>query len=491
MGIATPAEKQPEQLPRVIGRDELNLAEFPLTALAHRVPDGCRELVFQDRIRDQTSGDRIVRKLTVTGDAKYGLPTALDDDVIVALMQTTKEANDFRERTVPFSRMAIVELLGWAKNGQSLRRLDESLHRWLGVTLRYEKAWWDKAAQTWVNESFHIIDNVTIYDQQTARRFQRNSARESLPLSSFAWNEIVFRSFQAQNLKRLDLSTYFRLSLAPARRAYRFLDKRFYRSEILRFDLRDFACEHIGFSRDYTAAKIKEKLQPALDELEAIRFLEPMSREKRYEKVGRGQWKIVFIRRGAEEEEPDSELLKSPEKPAPPPLVMELVHRGVTQATAVELVQRHPAETIQAKLEVFDWLMEKQDKRVAKSPAGYLVKSISDDYAAPKGFESRAARQSRAAAERQTARQAAEQRRRQQEQAARDQAEREAVDAYLQGLTPAERKALEAEALARADPEMRRGCEQAPARLRASLLRNLLRAYVAQELLRGAIPAEA
>src|SRR5262249_39575529 len=154
------------------------------------------------------------------------------------------------------------------------------------------------------NESFHIIDNVTIYDQQTARRLKRNPAQESLPLSSFAWNDIVFRSFQAQNLKRLDLSTYFQLSLAPAKRAYRFLDKRFYRSEILRFDLKDFACEHTGLSRDYTAAKIKEKLQPALDELEAIRFLEPMSREKRYEKVGRGQWKIVFIHREAEDEEP-------------------------------------------------------------------------------------------------------------------------------------------------------------------------------------------
>ena len=65
----------------------------------------------------------------------------------------------------------------------------------------------------------------------------------------------------------------------------------------------------------------------------------------------------------------------------------------MTKGTAEELVQQHPAEFIQPKIDVFDWLVEKQDKRVAKSPAGYLVKSISDDYAAPKGFvsESRAA----------------------------------------------------------------------------------------------------
>lgn len=34
-------------------------------------------------------------------------------------------------------------------------------------------------------------------------------------------------------------------------------------------DLRYFACEHIGFSRTRLAAKIKKKLQPALDELGA------------------------------------------------------------------------------------------------------------------------------------------------------------------------------------------------------------------------------
>ena len=45
----------------------------------------------------------------------------------------------------------------------------------------------------------------------------------------------------------------------------------------------------------------------------------------------------------------------------------------------------------------------------------------------------------------------AEERRHNREQAARDQARRQAVDAYLERLTPAERKALEAEALARAD----------------------------------------
>ena len=162
----------------------------------------------------------------------------------------------------------------------------------------------------------------------------------------------------------------------------------------------------------------------------------------------------------------------------------------MTRATAAELVRQQPVERIEAKLEVFDWLMEKQDKRVARSPAGYLVKSITDDYAAPKGFESKATRQARAEAKRQADRETAEQRRRQREQEARVRAVLEEVDAYLKRLTPAERKALEAEALARAGAEARQGYEEAaPARFRAAMLLDLLREHVAQELGRGAIPA--
>ena len=58
-------------------------------------------------------------------------------------------------------------------------------------------------------------------------------------------------------------------------------------------------------------------------------------------------------------------------------------------------------------------------------------------------------------------------------------------------LTPAERKALEAEALAGADAETRQSYENAaPARFRASVLLGLVREHVAQELLRGVISAE-
>ena len=108
----------------------------------------------------------------------------------------------------------------------------------------------------------------------------------------------------------------------------------------------------------------------------------------------------------------------------------------------------------------------------------------------PRASSAVAERQAREEARQAQEREEAEDRRRQREQAARERALREEVDAYIERLTPAEREALEAEALAQADPEARRAYEEAgPARLRAALLLGLVREHVARELSREAAPS--
>jgi hypothetical protein len=427
------------------GRDELNLAEFPLTTLAHRAPADCKKLVFKDRIRDQGTGEVITRRLTILASEEFGLPTSLDDDVLVGLIQITKRTNNFTERTVRFSRYALIELLGWPDNGQSYTRVEESLKRWLGVTLLYEKAWWDKEEKAWVDEHFHVIDNVTLYDLETRARRRRQGHTEP-PLSSFSWNRVVFRSFQAENVKRLDLKLYFELHHAPAKRAFRFLDKRFYRSRRLEFDLREFACEHVGLSRNYDIGKIKEKLEPSLRELEEKQFLEPLGRAERYVQVGRGAWRVIFIKRA-------SEAPKRLTKARVHALERELVSRGVTEVTATELLARYQPDRIAVKLEVFDWLRENGSDKLFRNPAGYLVKSIEDDYAPPSGFETRLAQAERKQAQEDQRRRTDEERAR---VVAREEAKRESEEApvarYWNSLSPLEQEALKANALSEADP---------------------------------------
>ncbi len=111
---------------------------------------------------------------------------------------------------------------------------------------------------------------------------------------------------------------------------------------------------------------------------------------------------------------------------------------------------------------MFDWLASKHDKRIEKSPAGYLVKSITDDYATPKGFTSRAERKAKEEAKQAQERQAAEQRRQEREETARDKAEKQAINAYWDSLTPEQQAGLDAAAIAQADAEELKLIEQGP-----------------------------
>jgi hypothetical protein len=211
---------------------------------------------------------------------------------------------------------------------------------------------------------------------------------------------VIFQSFQSGNLKQLDLELYLKLRLPTTKRMYRFLDKRFYRRIRLDFDLRTLACEHIGLSRSYAPTELKRRLKPALEELEQLGFLEVLSPDERYSYVKRGTWRIILIRGRRGPSEPDEETSGEPDD-----LVDDLRSRGVTIKTAQELVAGHPATRIRTKIEVFDWLIRNEDKRVGKNPAGYLVASIRSDYQEPGDY--RASAEAEATAQAARARKAA------------------------------------------------------------------------------------
>src|SRR5512135_2827957 len=441
----------PRKDERPLGRDELNLAEFPITLLTDRPLTGVKTLAFEDRHG----------KLTVSGSDAYGLPTAPDADVIVALIQLTKLRNNFTDPTVPFTRYELLNLLGWPDDGPHYQRLDESLNRWVGVTLYYDGCWWDNSIKCRVDAKFHILESVVIIDQEVRRTLR--ARQQPLPLSSFTWNKVFLQSCQANNLKCLDLGVYFGLRSAISKQMYRFLDKKFHIRRDWTFDLREFALEHVGLARTYgDAGKLKAKLQPALEELEAIGFLESMSAADRYSRTGRGAWNIRLVRKlPAPAEAKPAETKPAETKPAEPEptgLERELVERGVTRSVAADLVRDFPADRIAAQIERADWLRETKPKRVADLGA-YLADAIRKDFAAPAGFRSRAER-----AEAEAADHAAHER----EIAARRTKARERevearIAGYWKGLTPDERTALEAEALAGADPADRAAYEAAPA----------------------------
>jgi len=387
-----PAKEIAEDITETCYKDELNLAEFPIAALADRVPHGQLSMVFEDQL-EQREGPPIVRRLTITGSPKNGLPTALDDEIMVGLIQLTKRRNNFTDPKVTFSRYELIELLGWPQSGRSYQRIEEALHRWVGVVLMYENAWWDNTAKSWVDETFHILDNVTLYDRERRKLLRKTIASNGkrpqdqrlgntpLSLSSFRWNEVIFRSFQAGNLKQLDLEFYLGLRLPTTKRMFRFLDKRFYRRERIDFDLKTFACSHIGLSPSYAPTELKRRLKPALEELEVKGFLEPLMPEERYSYKSKGQWRILFIRGSYDRDKDRTESSVESTN-----LITSLVERGVSNRVANILVNRGVHSRIRTKIEVYDWLIQNGDKRISKNAAGFLVTSIRSDYEEPSEY---------------------------------------------------------------------------------------------------------
>lgn len=469
----------PADLQNIGGRDEMNLAEFPITLLSDRVPKGQKAIKFQDKVFDERRGKLITRKVVIEGSEEYGLPTAVDDEVVLALLQIAKQANDFSNREVLFTRLQLIQMLGWPNDGRSYRRIVLSLQRIASITLHYDNAWWDKRRRTWTTRTFHIIDNVEINDSRSAQQ-------ELFPTySRIVWNEVVFDSFQAGFLKGLDYALCVRMKLSTSKRIYRFLDKRFYHRPDWTFELKDFAHEHIGLSRSYEGnAHIARKLQPALDELTELDFLKPLPGSERYLRDG-NTWKIRLVKK-----QHAPTRVTTPEQKPSSPLVAELVARDVTEMTASELVRSHPAEVVTAKLEVFDWMVARGDRRLQRSPAGYLVDSIRKQYAVPKGFVPKAERERLEAEQREKARLEAEERERKQLERTQLAAERSQIAAYWEGLGPHEQGRLESEALAQADPALAESLSTSQGTPLESMARRLIRETHIRRLL-GLSAAEA
>ena len=323
--------------------------------------------------------------------------------------------------------------------GRSYQRLVDSLNRWAGVFLQYKNGWWDNERKAWLDVSFHVLDTVIV----TKPRKDENGG-----LVQVQWNSVTFKSFQANYLKQLDLAFYQSLGSAVSKRLFRYLDKHFYHRARLEYDLLTLAFEHVGLSRQYEPWKVKQKLAPAIAELEERGYLAKLGPKDRYLAAGKGKWKVVFNKATTAiaapvTEKPDANV---------PPLATVLTDLGVSAKSAKVLVAKHPAELIGLQVEAFSWLVGKKDRRVSKSPAGYLVKAIEEDFAIPAGFVPESVRRQRdAEAKRRAAEDTLRQRSETERAKAEDSVRRKATDDFLAALTPDQRESFVNQAIVDGD----------------------------------------
>jgi Replication initiator protein A len=286
------------------GRDEMNLADFPISALQRQQlsdADGRKldRLEFEASRYDPATRQRVRQKVTLTASAREGLPTPADEHVILALLYVAKHGDNFATETVRFAPSQLFDIMGWAPNGRSYGRLRSVLRRLKALTIRYENAWWDAAGRAYEEElATGIVSGYRIARQVSGPR------TTGTPLESWVtWSPQFHESLRKGNLKRLDLDVFFRLSTPTAQRMYRFLDKRFYTSPVVAMDLVEFACGHIGLTESNNVAILKRRLSPAITELEGIQFIARAEPPERYRKVKPGVWRIEFkpARAGADD----------------------------------------------------------------------------------------------------------------------------------------------------------------------------------------------
>ena len=277
------------------GRDEMNLADFPISVLQRQQPvgaDGLKQdtVTFEASRYDPRTRQRVQQRVVLESNARYGLPTPADENVILALLHVAKHSHNFADALVYFAPRQLFQIMGWAPNSRSYDRLRDVLRRLKALVIRYENAWWDIAGRSYEAEMATGI----VVEYEISRQLCGRKKGGATPPCWVRWSPHFQQSLSNGNLKKLDLEKLFALRLPSSQRMYRFLDKRFYQAPTLEMDLVDFACGHIGLNRVDNIAELKRRLLPAIEELEGIGFLRKIEPEQRFQKVRAGVWRVRF-----------------------------------------------------------------------------------------------------------------------------------------------------------------------------------------------------
>lgn len=360
----------------LIGRDEMNLAEFALGLASDRNPKNLKTVERSQTLK-LANGKMLEQHWVVTGSEKYGLPRGGDDDLLLGLLKIASDAS-FSDRRVQFSRYELLQVLDWPLNGQSYQRIEDGLNRLVGVRIFAKNAFWDNERKSYLSMNFGIIDEFQIYENRQQRA---HPTQPEFPLTYVVFSDKLYRSIQSNNIKRLDLNFYYGLSSTITKRLYRFLDKRRWGKARLVVDILALATMNLGLDtsgRSY-ASQIKQRLDSSHQELVDKGFL--------------GGWEY---RLGKDRKTWLVEYSFACEVPVLPPesaspnasLLEQLMQRGLSRAVGQRLLDEFP-ERIAEKLEIFDHLVRTRSRMISKNPQGWLRRAIEEDYQAqPTDFES-------------------------------------------------------------------------------------------------------
>lgn len=428
------------------GRDQMDLLECSVSG-ADKKPDfDTRSLSFARQCKHPQTGEPVDRSWLVTFSAEYGRPTPKDDDVFVALMKVSQaaglmKASDAAEPSprVNFSCYQLIKILDWPDNGQSYQAIEDALKRLKGVVIVARNYRWDPEVEEFFDAGFNIIDEWNLYERDKYDRALKKARAEGKerPRSAIWWSSVMLESFQAGNVRRLDLEVYNSLSNPIARKLYRYLGKQFWtdtsgrpKRRQHRISIHELCHEKLGYREsEKRTSRLKDKVRPAIEELES-RGIYGLEHEFDQEY---GRCDVVFkCQQRSKAKEPPVDL---------PPLVAKLVELRVRREDAEAAVSQHEPERIIEDIE--DALFRERKGLLKGTKAGCLASMLkaSEPWDRPPGFESSIERERKkraAAARRQKERE--EKNRKEAEEAERTARMRREFNAFLGTLSDEERE---------------------------------------------------
>jgi hypothetical protein len=348
-----------------VALDEFNLATFPISVLDKKAQSMREPLLFQDTI--VWNGQPVERMWKVFPHPEKGFPGPIDDDVLMALLELTREQGGAKK--VYFSRYDLLKRLGWPINANYYTRLETSFKKLAAVRVEAINAFGDRSRKRFVNMGLTFI-----------QEWKLNSETRGGEKSSYVlWSDRIADSIHQELTRYLDASFYFEeLNSAIERRLFRYLDNYFdNRQPSLTLNVRDLAHEHLGISRQYRyISQVMQRVEPALNTLVEKGYLESwlLSGEnlhfyKRPDFGSRVQLALPFLVAASPAGDETTEELGELEK--------LLVERGVVPAVATRLCADDSPEhrdRIERAVRYLDAEIA-QGKRFA-NPGGFLVSLV-------------------------------------------------------------------------------------------------------------------
>jgi hypothetical protein len=369
----------------LVGKDEMNLADFAIGIIG----SGTELKTIERSQVIKTSESRLEQSWSVTGSAKWGLPQPCDDDILLALFYLASEKR-FQMQNVIFSRYGLCQIMGWSRCGKNYEKIEDGLRRLSTVKIEARQSFFDGHSKNYVSRVFGILDGYTISECSRLKNLERSSAR---------FSDVIWKSVEAENLKRIDLKIYYSLRSPIAKRLYRFLDKRRAKKPSFDLELDSLASMNLGLSSETRRfpSQIKQTLDRAHKELEKIGFLKLAT----YFKGSNGRWRVRYtFGKDLGQNFQETSALKIEPTDTPPPRIASacaissnqetpleeraLTERGVSCKRARELALAKPNRILDL-IDFYDFVLSNQPS-YWQNPVGWLIRAVEDGYIIPIDF---------------------------------------------------------------------------------------------------------